>query len=264
MDSASHDTTALRPPAVILAPVCLLALRWRVVPGAPVVLAANRDEFHDRPFDPPRAHEGPVRFAAPVDRRAGGSWIGLNAAGVVAAVTNRPQREAVATRRSRGLLLLDALRAPSLDRLRAALERHLFGQRALYNNFHLLAASPEGAFVVRYDDGWTEITDLDEGDHFLTNEDGLDEPRVETVTAAAGHGAAAEAERLVPLLGEHGPVLPGGRAPCKHGDRRGTVSSSVIAIPPEGVRGAVLRFAAGPPCTAPWSDLDALARGLAP
>jgi hypothetical protein len=244
--------------------VCLLALRWRVVPGAPVVLAANRDESHDRPFDPPRVHGGPVPFLAPVDLRAGGSWLGMNAAGLVAAVTNRPQRETVATRRSRGLLLLDALRAPSLDRLRAALDAHLRGQRALYNNFHLLAAAADGAFVVRYDDGWTEVTDLEEGDHFLTNEDDLGEPRVETVAGAPAAGPAAEAGRLAAALGEHGPVLPGGRAPCKHGEGRGTVSASVMALPPEGVRGAVFRFAAGAPCTAPWLDLDAAARGLAP
>src|SRR5262245_24698007 len=104
--------------------MCLLALRYRTVPGVPVLLAANRD----RPFDPPRLHAGPLPFAAPVDRTAGGTWLGVNAAGLVVAVTNRPQREADAARRSRGLLAADALRAASSARLRDALERHLRGQ----------------------------------------------------------------------------------------------------------------------------------------
>jgi hypothetical protein len=242
--------------------MCLLALRWRTVPGAPVVLAANRDESLARPFDPPRLHPGPVPFVAPVDRSAGGTWIGLNAAGIVAAVTNRPSRGTGAAFRSRGLLLLDALRAASLDRLREALERHLRSQEASYDNFHLLAASAEGAFVVRYHDGWTELTDLEEGDHFLTNEDELDVPRPPAVAAAPAAGPAAEADRLVAALADHSPSLPSGRAPCWHGEGRGTVSATVVALPPEGVGGAVLRFSAGPPCTGPWEDLSSLARGV--
>jgi hypothetical protein len=244
--------------------VCLLALRWKTVPGAPLVLAANRDESLGRAFDPPRRHDGPVPFVAPVDRTAGGSWFGVNAAGIAVAVTNRPQREIVPTRRSRGLLVLDALRAPTLDRLRAALERHLRGQEVVYNNFHLLAAAADGAFVVRSHDGWTEVTDLEEGDHFLTNEDELDEPRPAAVAAPPARGAAPEADRLAVALGDHAPALPGGRAVCKHGEGRGTVSGSILALPEEGLRGAVLRFAAGPPCTAPWEDASAPVRGLAP
>lgn len=233
------------------------------MPGAPLVLAANRDESLARPFDPPRLHPGPVPFVAPVDRTAGGSWVGLNAAGIAVAVTNRPQREAVPTRRSRGLLVLDALRAGSADRLREALERHLRGQESVYNNFHLVAASAEAAFVVRYHDGWTEVTDLEEGDHFLTNEDELDEPRPAAVAAPPAGGAAAEADRLAAALGDHSPALPGDRAVCKHGEGRGTVSSSVIVVPEEGVGGALFRFCAGPPCVTPWEDHSPLARGLA-
>ena len=242
--------------------MCLLALRLRAVPGVPVLLAANRDESLARPFDPPRVHPGPVPFLAPVDREAGGTWIGMNAAGLVVAITNRPHREAPAGRRSRGLLVLDALGAASLDGLRGALERHLRGQRAIYDNFHLLAAAAEGAFVVRYHDGWTEMTDLDEGDHFLTNEDELDEPRVEGIAGPATGGAAGEADRIAAALRSHDPVLPGGRAVCKHGEGRGTVSSSILAVGEEGTAGALFRFSAGPPCTAPFEDVSEAARAL--
>jgi hypothetical protein len=244
--------------------VCLLALRFRVVPGIPVALAANRDEDHDRPFEAPRLHAGgPIAFVAPVDARAGGTWMGLNAAGLVVAVTNRPQREVVATRRSRGLLAAEALAAPSAPRLRAALEKHLRGAGP-YNNFHLLAADATEAFVVRYQDGWHEVTDLDEGDHFLTNEDELDEPCLPGVDAApAAGGAAAEAARLAGLLGLHDPVLPSGRAPCRHGERRGTVCATVVAVPDAGAAAATLLFAHGPPCTTPVRDLSGVVRGLA-
>jgi uncharacterized protein with NRDE domain len=251
--------------------VCLLALRWRVVPGVPVALAANRDEAFDRPFDGPALREGPVPFVAPLDRRAGGTWVGLNAAGLVVGVTNRPQREVVDGRRSRGTLAAESLAAPSAARLRAALEKHL-RTAAPYNNFHLLAADADDAFVLRYHDGWQEFTDLDEGDHFLTNEDELDEPSLPGVAAAApagaagavgATGAAAEARRLASLLGLHDPVLPSGRAPCRHGPARGTVCAAVIAVPDGGVAGAAFLFAAGPPCTTPAEDVSTAARALA-
>ena len=50
-------------------------------------LAANRDEMADRPWHPPGRHwpERP-QVVAGQDQLAGGSWLGLNDAGVVAAV----------------------------------------------------------------------------------------------------------------------------------------------------------------------------------
>jgi hypothetical protein len=47
--------------------VCLLALSFRAVPGAPVVGGANREEHHARPGDPPRLVSEPVRFVSGVD-----------------------------------------------------------------------------------------------------------------------------------------------------------------------------------------------------
>lgn len=235
--------------------MCLLALRFRVLEGVPVVLAANRDESFGRSFDPPRLHPGEVSSLAPVDRTAGGTWLGLNAAAMVVALTNRPQREHHAAYRSRGLLVGDALRAPTMARLRDALERHL--RHGLpYNNFHLLAADADEAFVVRYHDGWAEFIDLEPGDHFLTNHDELDEGFVPDVAAPPAPTAAAEADRLASALGNHEPLLPGGRPPCKHDGDRGTVSAAVMALGEEGLDGAVFRFAAGPPCVTPLLPVE--------
>ena len=71
--------------------MCTLIALHRCVPGLPLVIAANRDEFFERPASGPALRDtatGPI--IAPVDRRAGGTWLGLNPAGVFAAVTNRP------------------------------------------------------------------------------------------------------------------------------------------------------------------------------
>ena len=56
----------------------------------PLLLAANRDEKLDRPWLPPACHwpDQPDVLAGR-DVLAGGTWLGINRAGVVAAVLNR-------------------------------------------------------------------------------------------------------------------------------------------------------------------------------
>ena len=55
-----------------------------------MLIAANRDEMRGRPWSPPGRH-WPQRpgIVAGQDREAGGTWLGANDAGVVAAVLNR-------------------------------------------------------------------------------------------------------------------------------------------------------------------------------
>src|SRR5262249_6712521 len=91
--------------------VCTLAAFVRVFPAYPLVVAANRDEYLERPATPPTL----LRDAAPRamggrDLRANGTWLGVNEAGVVVGVLNRrspaPPDPA---RRSRGQLCTELL-----------------------------------------------------------------------------------------------------------------------------------------------------------
>jgi len=93
--------------------VCTLIVAWRVFEEAPVCVAANRDEAVDRPSTSPRRWPRDPPVVAPRDERAGGTWLGYNAEGLLAAVTNRwmPGEG----ERSRGLLVRDALGARSAD-----------------------------------------------------------------------------------------------------------------------------------------------------
>ena len=70
--------------------MCTLVLLRRPGHPWPLLLAANRDEMVDRPWAPPGRH-WPDRpeVVAGLDRTAGGSWLGLNDHGVVAAILNR-------------------------------------------------------------------------------------------------------------------------------------------------------------------------------
>lgn len=68
--------------------MCLIALAWNVHPDYPLVIAANRDEFHDRPAAAAGYWaEAPQVFGGR-DLSQGGSWLALSTAGRLACVTN--------------------------------------------------------------------------------------------------------------------------------------------------------------------------------
>jgi len=68
--------------------MCLVLIAYRVHPRYPLVLAANRDEFHARPALPLHWWNDGARILAGRDLQAGGSWLGLDASGRMALVTN--------------------------------------------------------------------------------------------------------------------------------------------------------------------------------
>ena len=122
--------------------MCTVITALDVWSDAPLVVAANRDERLARPSEGPALRDwGPLPIVAPRDAVAGGTWWGLNGAGLFVAITNRFGSPPEPTLRSRGLLVVDALRESSVeDAVRRAL---VFGARA-HNPFHLLIAAGRG------------------------------------------------------------------------------------------------------------------------
>src|SRR5580700_2917275 len=92
--------------------MCLILLAWRVHPRFPCVLAANRDEFHDRATAAAEWWPSAERVLAGRDLQAGGTWLGVTRRGAFAALTNF--RDGGARRSdapSRGALVSDVLEA---------------------------------------------------------------------------------------------------------------------------------------------------------
>src|SRR5690242_9425030 len=104
--------------------MCWIAVLLRVHDDFPLIVAANREEFRERPSRAPFPWPGSPAIWAGRDEHSGGTWLGVNSAGLLAAVTNRPEASFDATRRSRGLLCLDALQSetPRVARARFAAE----------------------------------------------------------------------------------------------------------------------------------------------
>ena len=67
--------------------MCLILVAWRAHPDYPLLLAANRDEFHARAAAPAAWWTEP-RILAGRDLTAGGTWLGVARDGRFAALTN--------------------------------------------------------------------------------------------------------------------------------------------------------------------------------
>jgi len=68
--------------------MCLLVIAHKVHPRYPLLLAANRDEFHARPTAPLEAWAHPPGVVAGRDLQGGGTWLAMDRGGRLAAVTN--------------------------------------------------------------------------------------------------------------------------------------------------------------------------------
>jgi uncharacterized protein with NRDE domain len=68
--------------------MCLILLAWRTSKEYPLIVAANRDEFHARPAAPAAFWEDHPEILAGRDLEARGTWMGISRGGKFAAVTN--------------------------------------------------------------------------------------------------------------------------------------------------------------------------------
>ena len=92
--------------------MCLILFAYRHHPRYRLVLAANRDEFLDRPSEQLGFHFPGEKILAGKDRRGGGSWLGMNGEGRMAALTNYRDPSRVRTDApSRGRIVLRCLRS---------------------------------------------------------------------------------------------------------------------------------------------------------
>ncbi len=143
-------------------------LRLRPDSPWPLLLAAVRDEFLDRPWDPPAAHwpEHPSLVGGR-DQAAGGTWLAVRPA-------TDPAGPAVAAVLNGVRLPVPALPRPSRGALPlAALTGELPESFDGYDGFHLVVATLSTVVVYGFDGTVLDRRDLEPGDHIIVN-DGVD------------------------------------------------------------------------------------------
>jgi uncharacterized protein with NRDE domain len=231
--------------------MCLLVLAWNTHPRYRLVVAANRDEYHDRPTAPLGLWPAPADVLAGRDLRAGGTWLGIDRHRRFGVVTNfRDLMRAPPEAPSRGGLIPGYLRgAAGPDHYLAALENGA----ADYGGFNLLLADA-GSLWYASNRTTPFARALAPGIHGLSNER-LDTPWPKLRRVRRGFeewlrgGAGVESGELFALLADRAPAtdaegLPSTgltpeweralSSPFVSHESYGTRCSTIVAIEPGG------------------------------
>ena len=173
----------------------MIVLAWKARAGLPLVVAANRDEWRERPTQP--AHwwaDHPDLFAGR-DLQAGGTWMGITRDGRFAAVTNfRDPSDKRTTARSRGELVTDFLLG---DASGEAFAGKLAARAGEYNGFNLLMGDGRSLWYFGSRSGRAHA--VEPGIHALSNHV-LDEPWPKVVRAREAMARAMGSEDIAPSL----------------------------------------------------------------
>ena len=128
--------------------MCLIVLGWRVHPDFPLIVAANRDEFHAHPAAPAAFWEDHPGILAGRDLEAHGTWMGVSRSGKFAAVTNYRGGTEARAAESRGALVSRFL--ANGDQPGNYIQSL---KPALYSGFNLLATDGEELWWMTNRDG---------------------------------------------------------------------------------------------------------------
>ena len=215
--------------------MCLIALRWNPGHATPLVVAANRDEFHARPTAPAGWWEG-GRILAGRDLQGGGTWMGVSRDGRFAALTNvrEPARFDPAAP-SRGALVVDFLNggmdaADYLDRL--------LPQADAYNGFNLLVF--DGRSLQGFESRVPRRVPLEPGVHGVSNA-AFDTPWPKVAALTAAMAGEPDDEALFAALSDPrvaaDPDLPATGVPLEW---ERALSAAFIRRPGYGTRASTL------------------------
>ncbi|MGI5245713.1 NRDE family protein [Dactylosporangium sp. CA-139066] len=228
--------------------MCTVLLRFDPDATWPVLIAAVRDEYLARPWEPPAEH-WPGRFGGR-DSTAGGTWLAVDPArpSVTALLNGFPPLPPVGDRPTRGSLPLAPI-PPDDDVLRS------------FDAFHLVRAEPTEVSVITWDGQSVTHRLLAPGDHVIVNQ-GIDVNDFAPLRAAAdpdpkpGLAPAAAWGDWIELLAG-GEFTGAAERPLLirkevDGLLYGSGSATLVAIGEPGVR---YDFTANPGPAAHWSEI---------
>ena len=182
--------------------MCLIGLTWRPAPQPALVLAANRDEFHDRPSAPAAFWSDAPDVFGGRDLRSGGSWLAVSARGRVAAVTNvRRMIPPIPQAPTRGALVADFVRGTASA---AEFAQSLHAHADAYSGFNLLLFDGRELLYVDNHPAF-EMARVTPGVHVVSN-DQLDTPWPKALRLQAVLQREADSVPLFDALADRRPA----------------------------------------------------------
>jgi len=125
--------------------MCLILFAYNIHPAYRLILAANRDEFYDRPSLPADFWSKHPQVLAGVDLKEKGTWLGVTREGKFAAITNyRDPASWKAEAPSRGKLVSRYLTGSSEP---ARYLKNIARKADAYNGFNFLLGDEKDLFV---------------------------------------------------------------------------------------------------------------------
>lgn len=248
--------------------MCLLAIQYKVIGESPILVAANREEFFERPTQVPSIQSGKPRVLCGTDLQAGGTWLGVNQHGLFISVLNRRRQNSTFPSRSRGVLCRELLRTTNSQAARdLAMEEMSSGK---YDGANFVCADGESGWVVHGGDDLNAV-ELSPGLNIISGGD-LNDTRDERVEMARRLLTLQMLDSAVKFLAvaskvfARAPSPPGRPSIVMRDPERGTVSSTLLALGQK-PRDAIYQYAPGPPDKSKFEDFspllrDILSRGL--
>ena len=239
----------------------ILAIQYKSASDSPILIAYNRDERFSRQSTPPRIQSGRPRVVCGIDRKAGGTWAGVNQHGLFVAVINCPKRNVPYDPRSRGILCKELLGFRTAEESLEKAVKEL--STGCYDGGNFICVDRQSGGVV-YGGDEVEQVNLTPGLHILSSrrmDDYHDSKQefvrrlltVQRLDSAVTFLAVASKtfSRKADEQGKRGVVV--------QDLEFGTVSSMLLSLT-ERTQKSIMQFAAGPPSEKPFEDMSALLR----
>ncbi|MDR0522099.1 MAG: NRDE family protein [Planctomycetaceae bacterium] len=239
----------------------IIAVYYKKVSEAPLLIALNREEDPERPSLPPKIQSGRPRVVCGVDQKAGGTWAGVNQYGLFCAVVNCPKRVIPEEPKSRGILCRELLGCQNAEEALDLAQRELLTGN--YAGGHFLCVDRASGGAV-YGGEEIEMEKFGPGLHILS-ENRLDDKRddrqefvrrlltLQRIDSAISFFAVANRtfSRNPDASGKMGILV-------KKPNLR-TVSSMVVSLT-EKTQRSVMQYSAGSLDERPFEEISALLR----
>ncbi|MDH3728268.1 MAG: NRDE family protein [Myxococcales bacterium] len=263
--------------------MCTIIVRQKMDDWCSTVIASNRDEFYSRHASPPVVLSSDPLVVGGRDETKGGTWFGMTDTGLYVGLTNqRTFSFPDYSLRSRGELVLEALKTGSHDGVRGYLEQI---DPRLYNEFNVIFGDGDSVAVAygRWSSDRLELESLSAGVHVLCNDrlGSAEFPKADSTRARVlllgpqpwpvlkEDLTAILSDTSLPDPSEVPPLPPNPifdqklarrlQAVCVTTPLYGTVSSTIAAVKPGEV--VEYQYAAGSPSESPFKDVVHLIRG---